>query len=133
MESVGDVIDLDPVVIRVVEERGSYVAIVCSQQPVYSRAAGENPQRVPLYDCEIRIWDADIELMDVALPFETSEWEIRFDGGKRSLLLPVEFKANGPVRLELGPSDVPNIVVSGTAVSLHLGEPVGTFEQFSTT
>jgi hypothetical protein len=56
MGSVGDVVDLDPAAVRSIEHRGEYIAVVCSEQPCYSRAVGENPRRVPLYDCEIRVW-----------------------------------------------------------------------------
>jgi hypothetical protein len=133
MESVGDVVDLDPAVVRAIEEREGYVALVFSQQPAYSRAIGENPRLVPLYDCEIRMWGARVQLMDAELPYETVEWEVKFDGGSRSCFLPAEFKAAGPVLLRLGPPDAPSIVVVGTEVSFHLAEQVGTFDQWLAT
>jgi hypothetical protein len=133
MESVGDVVDLDPAVVRAIEEREGYVAVVFSQQPVYSRALGENPRLVPLFDCEIRVWGAHVQLMDAPLPYETADWEVRFNGGSRSCFLPAEFRATGPVQFQLGPSDAPCIVVVGTGVSLYLGEQVGTFEQWLAT
>ena len=129
MESVGDVIDLDPAVVRAIEEREGYVALIFSQQPAYSRAVGENPRLVPLYDCEIRVWGASIKRMDAVLPYETTEWEVKFNGGSRSCFLPTEFRATGPVQLLLGRSDAPNIVVVGKEVSLHLGKQIGTLEQ----
>ena len=129
MESVGDVVDLDPAVVRSIDRREDYLAVVFSQQPAWSRAVGENPRLVPLYDCEIRVWGAEIERLDATLPYETTEWEIKFDGGSRSSFLPTEFKARGPVRLRLGPSEAPRVVITGTGVSLSLGEQVGTYEQ----
>jgi hypothetical protein len=129
MESVGDVVDLDPAVIGSIERREGHVAIIFSQQPAWSRAVGENPRRVPLYDCEIRVWGADVQLMQGKLPYETTEWKVEFDGGSRSCFLPTEFKAAGPVRLRVGPADAPRIIITGTAVSLHMGEQVGVFQQ----
>ena len=129
MESVGDVVDLDPAVVRAIEEREGYVALVFSQQPVWSRAVGENPRLIPLYDCEIRVWGAQVQLMLAQLPYETIEWEVKFAGGSRAWFLPTDFKVVGPVRLQLGPLDAPSIVVIGTGVSLYLGEQVGVFEQ----
>jgi len=133
MEFVGDVVDLDPAVVDSVDEREGYVAIMFSQQPSYSRAVGENPRLVPLYDCEIRVWGGEVERLDAKLPYETTEWEITFDGGSRSCFLPAEFTAGGPVRLQLGPSGAPKIVVTGTGVSLFLGDQVGTDEQYIAT
>ncbi|MBB6092364.1 hypothetical protein HNQ60_001210 [Povalibacter uvarum] len=133
MESVGDVVDLDPAVVRAIQEREGYVALIFSQQPAYSRAVGNNPRLVPLYDCEIHVEGARIELLQVELPYETTEWEIEYNGGSRSYFLPTQFAAAGPVRLKLGPSDEPRIVVSGSSVRLHLGEQVGTFEQRAAT
>jgi hypothetical protein len=127
--SAGDVVDLDPAVVCALEMRVGYVAIIFSRQPVWSRASGENPRLVPLYDCEIRMWGAKVELLEAQLPYETTEWEIEFNGGSRSCFLPTEFRAAGPARLRLGPLGAPRIVVSGTGVSLYLGEQVGSFEQ----
>jgi hypothetical protein len=129
MESVGDVVDLDPAVVGSIEMREGYVAIIFSQQPAWSRAVGENPRLVPLYDCEIRVWGANVQLMEADLPYETTEWDVKYNGGSRSCFLPTEFKEAGPVRLRVGPADAPRIIITGTGVSLHMGEPVGTFEQ----
>lgn len=129
MESVGDVVDLDPAVVGSIEKRDGYVALIFSRQPAWSRAFGENPRLVPLYDCEIRLWGGEVQSMEADLPYETTEWKIEFSGGSRSCFLPVEFKAAGPVRLRVGAADAPRIIITGTGVSLHLGEPVGMFEQ----
>jgi len=68
--AVDDVVDFDPAVVRAVVRREDHVAIVFDQQPCYSRATGEAPRIVPLYNCEIRVWDAQIELIEVEFPYE---------------------------------------------------------------
>lgn len=95
---------------------------------------------VPLYRCEMRVWQGKIDRLDAALPYETNDdehlpddagpigWEVTFHGGSRRCFLPVGFAEDGPVRLTFGPYDSPKIVISGSRVSLEVGEQVGSFE-----
>src|SRR3569832_933738 len=98
MPSVGDVVDLEPAEVRAIEKREGYVAVVFSRQPAWARAVGENPRVVPLYDCELHVWGGKIERLEIALPYETDDWEIKYKGGSRRCFLPVAFRETGPVR-----------------------------------
>jgi len=126
--SVGDAIDLDPAVVRVVSKENGHVTITFNRQPCYSRGVGENPRLVPLFNCKVYILNGRIELMNVQLPLETSDWEVFFSGGSRRFFLPTDFDALGPVRFVLGPKQSPRIVVAGDRVTMELGEQVGTVE-----
>lgn len=134
------VIDLEAATLSAVVQRPEYVAACFDALPCYGWQTGEKPELLPLFRCEIRVWDGQIERLDVALPYEMNDdehlpegveaigWELRSHLGIRHCFLPAGFAEDGPVRLVFGPYDSPTIVITGSRVSLEIGEQVDTFE-----
>ena len=56
-------IDLSPAVLAAIERRGGAVVLIFPRQACYSDAVGDAPRVVPLFRCELRIEDAEIEAM----------------------------------------------------------------------
>jgi hypothetical protein len=124
MSEVEDTINLDPATIKNIEEKNGYIAIVFSQQPFYS-ISQDNNSTIPVYDCEIRIWGAKLELLNTEFPFEIQHWQLSFKGGSRYCFLPINFMADGPIKFVLGSDESPNAIITGTRVTLELGNQTG--------
>ena len=113
------IIDLDGVVIGVVTQRTTHVAVHLPRVPVRARSASG----VELDHCvelEIRVWGGTVEQTPRRLPRPLSGWELYHAGGKRSGPLPASFSASGNLRLVFAfVADEP-LVIAGSRLTLRL-------------
>jgi hypothetical protein len=89
--------------------------------------------RIPLFSCELHIEAAELETEPVSLPLESEKWQLLFKGGSRASLLPVNFQAEGPVRLTFGDTSANRLVVTGQSVRFAVGPRVGEEESWPAT
>jgi hypothetical protein len=133
LASTERVIDLTPAVLERVENRGGTVALIFPRQACYSDAVGDAPLRIPYFACELQVEAATIESMPTSFPVAAEEWQLQFNGGSRASLLPVDFQAEGPVRLTFGDDSTNRLVVTGKRVGFTVGEKVDEEQSWAAT
>jgi hypothetical protein len=126
-------IDLTPAILDRIERRGSAIALIFPKQACYSDAVGDAPIRIPFFACELQIEAATLESEPASFPLESEEWQLRFKGGSRASLLPVDFQADGPVRLTFGDDPANCLVITGLRVHFKVCAKVGVEESWPAT
>jgi hypothetical protein len=113
------IIDLDGVLIGVVTQRTTHVAVHLPRVPVRARSASAVDLDHSI-ELEIRVWGGTVEQTPRRLPRPLSDWELYHAGEKRSGPLPVSFSASGNLRLVFAfVADEP-LVITRSRLTLRL-------------
>ncbi len=126
-------IDLSPVRITEIVKSSYSVSVIMPRQPCYSQMTKEITKgELPLYSCEFRIDNGNVQLLNIDLPFKTDDWEIKCDRVAWSCFLPFDFVAEGNVVLTFRDerADKNAIIITGTKISLFIGEKTDAEEVF---
>jgi hypothetical protein len=116
-------LDLEPAKLAAIEQRLDKVVLVFPSQPSFL----DGQTHVPSFVCELHIYGGVIEHNDATLPLETEDWRVEYRGGARMCFLPVDFTAEGPVRVTFWQHAEPKLVVSGDRVELIVGRQVESY------
>lgn len=128
-----DKIDLSPVRITEIVKSSNSVSVIMPRQPCYSQMTKEITKgELPFYSCEFRIDNGNVQLLNIDLPFKTDDWEIKCDHVAWSCFLPFDFVEEGNVVLTFRNerADKNAIIITGTKISLFIGEKTGAEEVF---